>query len=403
MLTMHDIAVVSTAVPPGATGQARVLEHLLQNRNPDRCLLFSDQIAALGSPAAEKRCGIYVPLSAPQFLLLPKLTDQRVFDINNILGLNWTILRRSAEIAAKLKQKRPVAIVGCSGNPFDLPASFLAARRIGIPFLSYLFDDPVYQWPPGIYRRLARFWERIWMPRAAVVIAPNETLVEDIVLRNPKIAPAIVRNPVSAEAFVDAPAVASRAHLGPRRIVYTGTVYHAQADALRNVVKVLESLNGRYQLHVYTSQSQSALEAHGVVGPHVHRHDHLDLADVYRIQREADVLLLPLAFQSTIQEVIRSSAPGKMAEYLASGRPVLVHAPAGSFVCNFFRRRECGMVVDRLDPGLLRERLLALEDCGNRVTFRGNARAAAEEFHVERARAFFWSLVDRSTRGRRND
>jgi glycosyltransferase involved in cell wall biosynthesis len=397
MPDLHDIAVVSTVVPPGATGQARVLEHLLQDRDPERCFLFSDQSSDSGNLAV-KRYGIYVPLSPPQFLLLPKLTDKRVFDINNMLGLNRTILRRSAEIAAQLRRKRPVAIVGCSGNPFDLPASFLAARRVGIPFLSYLFDDPVYQWPPGVYRRLAHFWERIWMPRSAVVIAPNETLVEDIVLRSPKIEPAIVRNPVSAEAFVKVSEPATRAHSGPRHIVYTGTVYHAQADALRNVVKVLESLNGRYQLHVYTSQPQSALDAHGVVGPHVHRHDHLELSDVYRIQREADVLLLPLAFQSTIQEVIRSSAPGKMAEYLASGRPVLVHAPAGSFVCNFFTRRKCGMVVDRLDPELLRERLLALEDCGTRATFGGNARDAAEEFHVERARASFWMLVDRSMR-----
>src|SRR5262245_29835516 len=157
MLTMHDIAVVSTVVPPGATGQARVLEHLLQNRDPDRCLLFSDQIAAPRNPATEKRCGIYVPLSAPQFLLLPKLTDKRVFDINNMLGLNRTILRRSTEIAAEVKRKRPAAIVGCSGNPFDLPAAFLASRWVGIPFVSYLFDDPVYQWPPGVYRRLAHF------------------------------------------------------------------------------------------------------------------------------------------------------------------------------------------------------------------------------------------------------
>src|SRR5262249_20418677 len=144
-----------------------------------------------------------------------------------------------------LRRSPPAAIVGCSGSPFDLPAAFLAARRLGVPFLAYLFDDPVYQWPPGVYRRLARFWERIWMPRAAVVIGPNETLAEDLMERNPAIQPAIVRNPVSAEAFIDAPQAARQADTGPRRIVYTGTVYHAQADAFRNVVKVLERLDGR--------------------------------------------------------------------------------------------------------------------------------------------------------------
>jgi hypothetical protein len=47
------------------------------------------------------------------------------------------------------------------------------------------------------------------------------------------------------------------------------------------------------------------------------RHPHIPQSRVAAILRQADVLFLPLAFRSPIQEVIRTSAPGKMGEYLA--------------------------------------------------------------------------------------
>ena len=50
-----------------------------------------------------------------------------------------------------------------------------------------------------------------------------------------------------------------------------------------------------------------------------------------------------------------------MPEYLAAGRPILVHAPSYSYVANYARKEGFGLVVDRLDSGLLRRAILDLK------------------------------------------
>ena len=69
------------------------------------------------------------------------------------------------------------------------------------------------------------------------------------------------------------------------------------------------------------------------------------------------MLFLPLAFDSPYPAVARTSAPAKMAEYLTARRPILVHAPADSFVSSYFRPHSCGVVVDEVDPIALAQAL----------------------------------------------
>jgi hypothetical protein len=171
-------------------------------------------------------------------------------------------------------------------------------------------------------------------------------MAEDYLARNPRSRPpTIVRNPVASEAFAGPPLSWPRGS-GPVRIVYTGSLYSAQADAARSLVEALNTLGGLAEWHIYSAQSPDALTGFGMSGPFVHVNPHLDHDASLRVQREADVLFLPLAFKSAIPEVIRSSAPAKMAEYIAALRPILAHAPAGSFVSRFFRETGAGLVVD---------------------------------------------------------
>jgi hypothetical protein len=112
------------------------------------------------------------------------------------------------------------------------------------------------------------------------------------------------------------------------------------------------------------------------------------------------MLFLPLAFRSEIQEVIRTSAPGKMGEYLAVGRPVLVHAPEESFVSWYFRSNRCGLVVSVDDSRLLAMelgRLLGLPDV--RAEFGKQARKVADrDFGLEKNRELFEELLELQAR-----
>jgi glycosyltransferase involved in cell wall biosynthesis len=371
------LALVSTALAPSASGQARVLESLLRGMPADRCIQMSDRMEFLEKVPADQRIGRYVPLSPARS------------------GRNATVFRRAREIAGILRAVPRPVIVGCTADPFDLPASFLAARWRRAPFVAYLFDDPVFQWPAGSYRRFARGWERIWAKFVDAVVTPNELLAGDVSQREPRVKPVIIRNPVKLDAFTapERPWPANAA--GPLRILYTGSVYHAQGDAFRNLVAAMDRFPGRYELHVYTSQPQSEFEKYGIAGPNVVRHEYVDGDAIHPIQQSADILFLPLAFFSTIQEVIRTSAPLKMGEYLATGRPVLVHAPAGSFVSTFYRSHACGLVVDQPDVDALAK---ALSELSHNAKLRAEIVAAARrtvpEFGLDRSRKTFWSLIE---------
>jgi glycosyltransferase involved in cell wall biosynthesis len=59
----------------------------------------------------------------------------------------------------------------------------------------------------------------------------------------------------------------------------------------------------------------------------------------------ADILLLPCDFSEQGIKYLRLSMPTKASEYMISGTPVMVYAPAETAVYQFFMRNKCGICV----------------------------------------------------------
>jgi glycosyltransferase involved in cell wall biosynthesis len=398
------LAIVTTAAPPSANGQARVLGQITAPEMFAPPIFLTDQMSLVEVDQAHH--GRHFELSPPRFQFTTRRWGKLAARLNRGGGLVRSVAIRADEIMRILQENPVDVIVGCSGNPFDLPASYLAARRLKIPFVAYLFDDPVYQWERGAYRSFARLSERFWSRSVAALIAPNEVLARDVKRRLPCHNVQIVRNPVDS-AIVPAtlddrlPAERSGANASVWRLLYTGSVYSAQASSFRNLVAALGKLQGRFVIDIYTGQHGSDLVSKDLASPHVIVHPQAAHATVIALQKTADMLFLPLAFDSPIPEVIQSSAPAKLGEYLASGRPILVHAPAGSFVTELIRDAEAGVVVDTSDPQRLAEALLKIaSDNMLRKRIVANASALACQFRVERSRNDFLAIMTSAAKHR---
>jgi glycosyltransferase involved in cell wall biosynthesis len=391
------LAIVTTAAPPSANGQARVLGQIIAPEMFAPPIFLTDQMNIVEVDEAHN--GRHFELSPPRFQFTASRWGRLAAKLNHGAGLARSIAIRADEITRILKENQVDAIIGCSGNPFDLPASYLAARRLKIPFIAYLFDDPVYQWERGAYRILARFSERLWSRGVAALIAPNEVLARDVKKRLPRHNIQIVRNPVNSNIVPAAlndqiPAERSSDDASAWRLLYTGSVYAAQASSFRNLVAAIGKLRGRFVIDIYTGQHGSDLVSKDLASPNVIVHPQAPHATAIALQKTADILFLPLAFDSPIPEVIQSSAPAKLGEYLASGRPILVHAPAGSFVTELIRNAEAGVVVDTSDPQRLAEALLRIAgDEMLRKRIVANASVLACQFSVERARDDFHAIM----------
>ncbi len=390
------LGLVSLGVPPSNTGQARVLGHLLDGCDPEACLMLLEF-----PPIPDAALGEVVPARFGQLR-----TQENWLAANRLtawfptmaahLGLRRAMRRRAQEIAGALRAFRPEVLVGCTASPLDLPATALAAKALGVPFVAYLFDDPVFQWEPGPLRDYAAWAEPRWSRRAAAMIAPNEFMARDFAART-GLQPVVIRNPVAEAAFLPAartPASATEGAHKPLSILYTGSVYHAQADAFVNLLRALEEFNGRLVLDIYTNQSASQVASYGIGGPLARVHDHVAQHQSYALQQAADVLFLPLAFHSSIPEVLNSSAPAKLGEFLASHRPLLAHAPASGFLVDHLRRHDAAFVVDQPAPGLLADALREILAGGEAVARRAeNAFRLASLYRAASARSAFWSLL----------
>ena len=112
-------------------------------------------------------------------------------------------------------------------------------------------------------------------------------------------------------------------------------------------------------------------------------------------QNSADILFIPFSFHCSVPEIVKTSAPGKFGDYLASGRPILAHLPADSFVSWYLRTYDCGVVVDEDDPEVLKNAILRLiNDIGMTARLVENARIRAKsDFSPEVSRRQFLSAI----------
>jgi glycosyltransferase involved in cell wall biosynthesis len=350
------VGIVSVAPTSEMSGQGRVLAQLVDGAGTRKAVIFSE--SPVESSVAD---GTAIRLAPPA-------------------RSNAALIRkRAAEIAVGAARTGCTILIGCSGSPCDLTATALAARKLNLPFLAYLFDDPIYQWPTRAARAAAARLSRIWLPLAKTVIVPNEFLAEDWRRRGAALV-TMVRNPVADIEGAPVGRAASVLPIGAGLpIVYTGSVYRAQADAFRNLISALNARSGEFHLHVFTSQAPATVAECGLDGPHVTRHDHVPVAEVPAVLSAAAFLFLPLGFDTGIPGAIRTASPAKLGDYLRSGRPILAHVPADSFVAHFCRQHDCALVVDQPD-------IEALGDAA-RALARGGPDVARQEF---------WTSVDRA-------
>jgi glycosyltransferase involved in cell wall biosynthesis len=396
------IAIVSHILPPSPSGQATVLYWLLKDLNPEFYYFISREDY---SEVQNENIGLNKLLTHYHTLVPP-----RQFSRFNRYGLKYlrdlvngilAFLSRTKQIVAFAKMEGAELILACTGDLYDLPSAYLASKQLKIPFVPYIFDDFAFQWT-GKQRLFSRLVEPIILRGSKDIIVPNEFMSEEY-LKRYGLRSTIIRNlcPLpDLEELDKADKVFPEKSIN---VVYTGSVYHAHYDAFRNLIGAIEHLGRKdVKLHIFTAQPQSQLESEGICGNYVVYHQHICHSEVAGVLRQSDVLFLPLAFNSPIPEVIKTSAPGKMGEYLAVGRPIIAHAPEDSFVAWYFRKHNCGLVVDKPSPGLMVETLQkAIANNEENILVGKKARLKAEQdFALEITRRNFYELLNRNLEGR---
>lgn len=366
--------IVSAALPPEPAGQAFVLYRWLEQVDPSSyCLLSTVQeVSSFGSDNMQPR------LRAPVQRTPSLVRVWYRFGLRTIPALLidvWKIVRILVEA---IRRDRIELLIVSSGNSGDIPAGVIASRLTGIPVIFSIFDDWSQQVPASFNRKVAEWIEPTLMRQAAHTLVPNEVFADQLRARF-NIPVTVVRNPADRAAFDhDTPLEPWPAD--PERVLmlYAGSLYGAQFDSMLRIDQALKlpELN-RVALDLYLANETPEQEL--PFGPAIAIKPHVTGARIVALEREADILAMPLGFFSPFPKLMLTASPTKFGEYLASGRPLLVHAPANSWAAQYVKEHECGVVVDEPDSDLVAEAILEIiRNKALRETIRANAMHRAQ-------------------------
>jgi glycosyltransferase involved in cell wall biosynthesis len=183
---------------------------------------------------------------------------------------------------------------------------------------------------------------------------------------------------------------------GETRLVCVGSVYSVNLRPLATLVEAVGALRregARISLTLYTTSSldwaKVGLEPRdGFVISTAKKHE------LPQLLVNADYAVLPLSFAEEHRKMVDVAYPTKVAEYLAAGLPVIVHAPASSTAATFIEANACGHVIATTD----------LEDVGSSLRWlmgldademRRNAIRIAERHHdLPRVREKFLQSIE---------
>ncbi len=276
-------------------------------------------------------------------------------------------------------------------------AAYLAHRISGAPLIVYEMDE----WRASLGPRsgaAARLLERAFHGRilraASTVWVISEQLGQNLRKRF-GVEPRLMPHSVDLDSFCRSRRgqCASRREL---RLFYTGSVYGPQAGAIRNVLRAIQATPGlRWSLSIYSSQSSDELAGQGIAGPGLHLHAPAPVEAIPGLLASADALLLPFSFDAGQRDVVSTSLPTKVADYLASGTPILVHAPPHATITRLAHDEGWALVVDepcqdRLAAGL--SQLAADDRLRARLVARALGAAAARHHLAANRRRFIASI-----------
>jgi glycosyltransferase involved in cell wall biosynthesis len=235
-------------------------------------------------------------------------------------------------------------VLSVTDEGFSVIAGAVAARLARVPHVVMVFD----LWEENAYSDVQRAVAARLEPRilrgAASVVGYCAQTVEHYRTKY-GIETEAIPTPVVPD--VEQP-VAPADGAAPRRLLLAGAVYWAQRDAVARLL----SLRGRIpNLEMVTIGSAEMLRLAGLSADR--SEPTLPGDELRRRLAGADVLFLGLSLESPHPAIVRTATPARLVEYMASGRPLLIHAPAGSHVAEYARYRDFAEVVDVPDEEAL--------------------------------------------------
>jgi glycosyltransferase involved in cell wall biosynthesis len=349
---------VHAYAPPTPGGTPIIVHRLLARLDG----VGIDTVTQIGLRGRVRRGEFRLPGPYHYVVKLPAWGQRRALGLAALAAGN-TLLGAVAGVRAAITARRARAdwIVSVVDEGFSVIAGDICARLSGVPHVIWVFD----LWEENAYstadRRVAALLERGLWRRAAAVLGHDEEIAEHYA-RKHGVRGRVIPTPIEPGGGEP---VAARSPEAPYEVLFGGSLYWAQEDALRRLARVCSAMD---DVRLTVIGDEAVARAKGIEAD---AFEPRLSSDEFRSRVErADVAFVGLSFGSDHPDVIATASPARLPECMASLTPMLVHAPAGSHVAEYARREGFAEVVDQPDDHALAAGLRRVLDDGSLSTMR---------------------------------
>ena len=333
--------------PSNLRGGTILMSRLLQDYPPERITILAGSAYTHSSPQDGRiNC---------EHVIFPTTNSSGRWGTGRLkTALDWLLIPALVLLTIWLTWRRRVdAIVSVAHGHFFIAAA-LAARITGIPYVLFVHDDWVFMQSEASY--LLRYVAGSvfhWIVRGAGHVYSVSWHMQEWLASVHGVA-SEVQLPACEPHHTEV--LAAKSALGELKIVFAGTFSGANEDTVNLMVEIIK----HDDLKKYGIASASLTFYTGPTSDELKRElggDHLCIRfrpwvaqpELPAVLASADILFLPFSFLESQRVVVSRSFPSKLADYLASGTPILMVGPDYADIVRYAKEALFAEVVDRND------------------------------------------------------
>ncbi|XOU94774.1 MAG: glycosyltransferase [Candidatus Kerfeldbacteria bacterium] len=278
--------------------------------------------------------------------------------IYNLIIFFYQIIIITYQGIKTIRKEKTEILIATSGDGLAMISTYLIHILTKKPYTLYFFD--IYygnNFLPSI-NLLSKFAEPIIVRNAKKIFFTNQG-TDDLYKKRYGILPTeIIYNSIFSKSYTRVKELYKPKP--PFKIIFTGHIYWPQEQSVLNLIEAVKKIqNIKIELYLYSLKTPDIIKETtkdqkniflGIAHP----------SEIAKIQLSADILFLPLAWNTPSPEIIRTATPGKLTEYLISGKPILIHAPKYAYVSKYAKENKFGLVIDNNNIDNLQEGIIKL-------------------------------------------
>jgi glycosyltransferase involved in cell wall biosynthesis len=350
------ILIVSSYAPPKIGGGPQCLYHLFSHFDAASYAIFTSKKNVNQAEKGEKT-GLMLPCNYYFYDKIRPISGNH----NSIINAFYAPFKKIKRVLAVIRMGLDIIrkegidiILAITDNGRSFITSFVLSKLSDKPYCLFIMDPYRQNVLSPFWKFVANLTEGMLFKRALKIFVHNQSFIDYYkkIYKNVNNYQ-IINVSESGELYKENETPYTPK--SPYTIIFSGSIYWVNEQSIINLIEAVTDINDcDIKLILYTPSKVTDLRQKYGNNKKI-LFDVAEQADMPAILSRADILFMPFSWHSKSEIVINTALPAKIISYLASGRPILVHSPAESFVSIYARKYNFAHVVDKEDIGLLRE------------------------------------------------